>query len=1224
MVDDKRPSTSTQQDQLRPSSSSHQQQDDVRPSTSSQQDDVPNSSHNRDSSSDEDEAVIPSDPNHEEGVNVITPDIRIRKNYGKRRKREKIPIPGGGFIERSFSNKDFIDYVIPNPKGISNFSDYLSSVRLHVNKLLEDEVCEKGDIKSNMFFVVVYSNINNVILEYAYKTPNSIIVGEDDVHEHVNIQIARLLTEIDNRELAGSGYTVKSIKHLEVRVSKVRLLRGRGFIALPKWLLHKNAIINIRSDSNECFKYCILAKYNKSNHSKVHFSNVKKYENNYDFNINFPPSINDVKLFCRLNNVSINVFGIMGRDVYPILVPRDIKEEHFDLLYLEDGKTAHYCLISNLSRLLSTQVSKRCGTKYFCRRCLLFFYKKESLEVHIQACSNEKLAFVKLPNGREYFKFEKYDACQLAPLLMTLDMEAFLIDISTCTPSPDSSFTNPIHLHVPVSFGSYLFSHYPQQVIPMLPLGYVGRVCKKESHLEDALVEYFDLITQGSAELFARNFPIHMSSDDITKFNNATHCYICQKRIRFLDVRVADHDHYLPELNYRGAAHSICNINMKKINYVPVYVQSLSTYDSHHLLRIFAKRHFKIHILPCTLEKYLSFSIWMNCVEIRFLDSYRLLHASLHDITTALPKELFKITKQTFKPNLHNLLLSKGPFPYSFLSQVERLDYDKYPDKSWFDNDLTREKIDESEYERGHLIWNEGKCKTFKDFLSIYQCSDTVQLADCILYIRSLFWDKFGLDVTAFFSLPHLSMSSMLKYTGIHIELISSEMGEAYDLIKRSIYGGFSLCPLRYVMAEDNPPDQDNVELYFTDCTGLYAYCMERFPMPVGEFEFVDVNLNTWSDVDIFGEYGYFLEVNLSFPRSCHDYLNCLPPLCERKKPDGCNTVRLVNDFTPKLNYVLSLAHFQLVLKVGGQCDKIWRVLRFRQSNYLRSYIEVVSQWRRESKSTCESNFYKLSLNSLYGKFNEVLEKRRRVELVTCDKRLAKLVRKGTFVERHILNFPGFSMVLVELAKGVIKQNRPNIVGSQILAFSKVYMLEFWYDVLKPTFKNKSLELVLMDTDSFLFKVRTKSLYDDLKTIKHHFDFSSLDVDHPLYSPANSKIFGTFKDESNGKRILGVCTPRTKAYSIKYAESVVNKLKGVQRSFVKHDLFFEDYKKCVLEKSTKMANFKNIVSQGHILYTVEINKLALESSDYKRSICADGIHTLAYGHYKLTEDHFLH
>jgi len=42
-----------------------------------------------------------------------------------------------------------------------------------------------------------------------------------------------------------------------------------------------------------------------------------------------------------------------------------------------------------------------------------------------------------------------------------------------------------------------------------------------------------------------------------------------------------------------------------------------------------------------------------------------------------------------------------------------------------------------------------------------------------------------------------------------------------------------------------------------------------------------------------------------------------------------------------------------------------------------------------------------------------------------------------------------------------------------------------------------------------------------------------------------------------------------------------------------------------------------IRNQLHDVYTEEVNKVALSAVDDKRVIMVDGIHTKAYGHYKL-------
>lgn len=252
------------------------------------------------------------------------------------------------------------------------------------------------------------------------------------------------------------------------------------------------------------------------------------------------------------------------------------------------------------------------------------------------------------------------------------------------------------------------------------------------------------------------------------------------------------------------------------------------------------------------------------------------------------------------------------------------------------------------------------------------------------------------------------------------------------------------------------------------------------------------------------------------------------------------------------------------------------------------------------------------------GKCIEKLENRRDVRIVTSQAVLDKLVLKGNFMERHIINFPDFDFTIVELGKRIVIQNRPVLVGSQILSLAKMHMLKFYHDTLVPNLP--PIEVILIDTDSIAFRCRTNDMYRELIPIKEHFDFSNLPSSHFLYSQENCKRFLYFKDECSGQRIKSFVTPRTKVYSILFDDnSHRNKLKGVQKAFVRNKILYEHYRACVLEKKTLMANFNSIISRGHNLYTVNVNKLALEGTDYKRAIPpgGDGIETLAYGNCRL-------
>jgi len=100
--------------------------------------------------------------------------------------------------------------------------------------------------------------------------------------------------------------------------------------------------------------------------------------------IEFPLSLQAFDKFERLNpEISVNVFGF---DNISKVYPENIKRQTLiDLMLLENK---HYCLVKNVSRLMSLQTSKRHGEIVICRRCLNHFPNEKALEKHEENCQN--------------------------------------------------------------------------------------------------------------------------------------------------------------------------------------------------------------------------------------------------------------------------------------------------------------------------------------------------------------------------------------------------------------------------------------------------------------------------------------------------------------------------------------------------------------------------------------------------------------------------------------------------------------------------------------------------------------------------------------------------------------------------------------------------------------------------------------------------------------------
>ena len=135
------------------------------------------------------------------------------------------------------------------------------------------------------------------------------------------------------------------------------------------------------------------------------------------------------------------------------------------------------------------------------------------------------------------------------------------------------------------------------------------------------------------------------------------------------------------------------------------------------------------------------------------------------------------------------------------------------------------------------------------------------------------------------------------------------------------------------------------------------------------------------------------------------------------------------------------------------------------------------------------------------------------------------------------------------------------------------------------------------------------------------FDTSEFAADHPSEIPTsvNKKVIGMMKDEAGGKIIQEFVGLRAKLYSVKMWEDSPEhkRCKWVKKNVVKKHITHEDHKNCLLDEEEQMSSMNVIRSHLHDVYTEEVNKVALSAEDDKRVIMEDGIHTKAYGHYRL-------
>ena len=136
--------------------------------------------------------------------------------------------------------------------------------------------------------------------------------------------------------------------------------------------------------------------------------------------------------------------------------------------------------------------------------------------------------------------------------------------------------------------------------------------------------------------------------------------------------------------------------------------------------------------------------------------------------------------------------------------------------------------------------------------------------------------------------------------------------------------------------------------------------------------------------------------------------------------------------------------------------------------------------------------------------------------------------------------------------------DKPIYLGFSVLELSKLLMYETFYDKLQPYFGHENMQLLYMDTDSFVLNVSTKDIIKDLKNLEDLFDFNNLDKNHKLFSNKNKKVIGKFKIETpKNIWIDEFVALRSKMYAFKCGDDSKNKFKGISKSQSKNIKFEE-------------------------------------------------------------------
>lgn len=1111
----------------------------------------------------------------------------------------------------------------------------LNRSKFKIKRLLNDLLSRYGGLKFNIVVECTYiKQFTNELQDRAFKTSNLSVFQSSPINNILKNLFDKICLEESEYQGKGSGWTLHCIDGILLRFSKYTPLGGSSYLPLPLKIQLKKAVVNPKNfQDNKCFQWAILSRYtsNKNKHSRIDHEYLQLVDTFNFKNIPYPTPIKSIKRFEKDNpGVSVNVYGLTDKDVvYPLRISANELANHFDLLLMtgEEEGTSHYCYIKNFSRLLSSSVSKMHGKTVFCKQCLVHFTgNKRDVQLlnHKKYCQKDKPVKITVPCDKndssqpQILKFTNHHFQDRLPIVAYADFECILKKVKR-KKQQSSKFTKVLENHVPMSFCVYLSvdSNLPENISNQLPNEpYLYRGTDSASKFMDYMISMSNLI----GDLLDTNLSMdELTQDEMDRFNNCTHCELCNTEFTMTRTPVKDHCHLTGK--FRSVLCNKCNLNRKNQRYLPVFIHGSSNYDTHFIIKQLGCDENKISVIPNTKEKYISFTKNTDAgIKIKFLDSYRFLNESLSQLAKILPKDKFKHIELFFDKEDLTLVCRKGIFPYNYVDSWKKLNVKELPSKKRFFNQMTLNHISYDEYNHAKNVWNRFNCQTLGDYSDLYLKTDCLLLCDVFENFRDICLQNYGLDPAHYLTVPSLSFDAMLKYTNVELELLHDY--DMYLFIEKGIRGGITSCVKRYATANNQylksnyDPKLKNSFLTYIDGNNLYGCAMIK-PIPLNSFRWMSqqeiLKLDFLSIPDE-SEIGYIVECDIGYPTYLHDEHKELPFLPETKCPIWSKHTKLLTTLENKSNYVCHYMNLKQALQNNLLLKKVHRVLEFTQSYWLKPYIDFNTEKRKLAVNDFEKNFYKLLNNSLFGKTMENIRKRINLELVNSKNRLNKLISKPNFKNRIIYseNLSG-----VELSKEILHLNKPIYIGFTVLELSKYHMYDFHYNVIKNFYDNDSINLLYIDTDAFFYEVFTEDLYDDFNNpkVSMYFDMSDYPVEHKCYSIQNKKVLGAFKDECRGELISKFIGLRPKLYAYKINnQDCKKKAKGVSGAVLRKHITFDDYETCLFQKLKIRKEMKSFRSKKHCVQTVSVNKLALNGNDDKRVILEDNINTLPYGH----------
>ena len=324
--------------------------------------------------------------------------------------------------------------------------------------------------------------------------------------------------------------------------------------------------------------------------------------------------------------------------------------------------------------------------------------------------------------------------------------------------------------------------------------------------------------------------------------------------------------------------------------------------------------------------------------------------------------------------------------------------------------------------------------------------------------------------------------------------------------------------------------------------------------------------------------------------------------------PESVLQRKLAPNLRDKVKYVVHYRNLKLYIQLSLVVTKVHQVLTFKQSPWLKTYLDFNTRQCSSAGNSFLKDFFKL-MNKCFWEHAREFEE-------PCKCRTD--YRRSLFTD-GLLN-------RISTAGNPIT-GCLTVVQCTVLELSKLHMHDFHYNHVCVKYpRADQLRLFLTDTDSLAHVVQADGIYRDMvDDAASLYDFCEYPVEHTFNDKSNRKALGFFKDELNSVPMREFVVLRQKCYAFLCTGKVDNNVfqhtkpvekktaKGVKRKVKDDHLHFAHYLDLLHSFKSYICKLNLISSTNHTVRTVHTRKVGLTAFDRKRWMCEDTVHTHSHG-----------